>query len=73
MASTEEPAMDAPEPRQRIVRARTGRRAKLTPAPNTMPEPTHAEAVGDEPDAPRPAGTPGPNDQQLRQDVPPHY
>lgn len=65
--------MDAPEPRQRIERARTGRRAKLTPAPGTMPEPTHADAAGEEPEAPRPTGAPGPNDQQLRQDVPPHY
>ncbi len=60
-------------PRQRIVRVGASRRAKLTPAPGTTAEPTHAEAMGD---APRPApgtGDTGPNDAQLRADVPPHY
>lgn len=59
-------------PRQRIVRVGKARRAKLTPAPDTMPEPTHAEAMGDAPEA-APNGARGPNDAQLRQDVPPHY
>jgi len=63
---------DAAAPRQRIVRVGTSRRAKLTPAPNTTAEPTHAEAMGEEP-PPVPKGASGPNDVQLRQDVPPHY
>ena len=62
----------AATPRQRIVRVGASRRAKLTPAPNTTAEPTHAEAMGDEPEA-APKGARGPNDAQLRQDVPPHY
>ena len=67
------PAPAPATPRQRIVRVGASRRAKLTPAPNTTAEPTHAEAMGD---APRPVpgrGDTGPNDAQLRADVPPHY
>lgn len=69
----------APEPRQRVVRARTGRRAKLTPAPGTTAEPVPADETTD---AVAPANgeatasgaqTSGPNDERLRRDVPPHY
>ena len=72
-AAQAETTQGSAAPRQRIVRVGASRRAKLTPAPNTTAEPTHAEAMGD---APRP--TPGkrdtgPNDAQLRADVPPHY
>jgi len=57
--------------RQRVERVPGSRRAKLTPAPGTTPEPIPA-------DDPREESTPasgeaGPNDQRLRQDVPPHY
>lgn len=48
------------------------RRARLTPAPGTIPEPVKA----DERTAPAsetPSGDAGPNDERLRIDVPPHY
>lgn len=62
------------EPRQRIVRSRHGRRARLTPAPGTSTEPVPADTE-DEPDAaPAASGEPaGPNDERMRRDVPPHY
>ncbi|TQJ31545.1 hypothetical protein [Microbacterium sp. SLBN-146] len=57
--------------RQRIVRVAGSRRVKLTPAPGTEPEPT---LDTEERDAAGPGGTvKGPNDDQLRADVPPHY
>jgi len=66
---TDEPAASAP--RQRVVRVAGSRRARLTPVPGSDPEPE----TGTEP-SPRPArpkGAKGPNDDQLIQDVPPHY
>ncbi|MGN8026572.1 hypothetical protein [Microbacterium sp. 22242] len=58
--------------RQRVVRVRGSRRAKLTPAPGTTPEPAEPSAL--EPDAPEAVRDgPGPNDDRLRRDVPPHY
>lgn len=57
--------------RQRIVRVPGSRRAKLTPAPGTDPEPTDP---ADERDAAVSGGdVTGPNDERLRADVPPHY
>jgi hypothetical protein len=59
---------DRPDSRQRIQRVPGARRAKLTPAPGTEAEPTA--------DAEAPASDPvsgGPNDERMRQDVPPHY
>lgn len=55
---------------QRIVRVAGTRRARLTPVPGTDPAPE----TGEKPErtAPAPAGK-GPNDDRLRQDVPPHY
>lgn len=52
--------------RQHIVRVRGSRRAKLTPAPGTTGEPVAAdrEAPGD---------GPGPNDERMRREKPPHY
>ncbi|MCP2637676.1 hypothetical protein K0817_014050 [Microbacterium sp. HD4P20] len=49
------------------------RRAKLTPAPGTTAEPTPADA--ENPDSPAQASgtSPGPNDERLKRDVPPHY
>jgi hypothetical protein len=55
---------------QRIVRVPGSRRARLTAVPGTDPEPE----TMDKPDRPAPvSGEKGPNDDQLRQDVPPHY
>ncbi|PVW04802.1 hypothetical protein DEA06_08500 [Microbacterium sp. Gd 4-13] len=58
--------------RQRVERVPGARRARLTPAPGTSPEPVPAD---EEQDAAPPAraGESGPNDARLRQDVPPHY
>ncbi len=63
----------SPSDRQRVERVPGARRAKLTPAPGTDPSP---EVPGDEepPVSTTPAsGAPGPNDERLRRDVPPHY
>ncbi|MBW9111508.1 hypothetical protein JNB63_20295 [Microbacterium trichothecenolyticum] len=67
--------------RQRIERVAGSRRAKLTPAPGTTAEPIPADEKTT--DAAPPAGregqgnaasdAPGPNDERLRRDVPPHY
>ncbi|WP_314505929.1 hypothetical protein [uncultured Microbacterium sp.] len=56
--------------RQRIEKVPGSRRAKLTPAPGTSEEPTEADAEGA---ASAPSAASGPNDDRLRQDVPPHY
>ncbi len=66
-------------PRQRVVRVRGSRRAKLTPAPGSDPDPERPTGRdgardGDAPAASREAaGASGPNDDRLRRDVPPHY
>jgi hypothetical protein len=63
------------EPRQRIVRVRGARRAKLTPVEGTLSD-SEAEATlrGEEPAPAKPAEEGrGPNDERLRRDVPPHY
>lgn len=53
--------------RQHIVRVGS-RRAQLTPAPGTHPEPDTRDREA------KPAtGSGGPNDARMRQDVPPHY
>ena len=57
--------------RQRVVRVRGARRARLTPAPGTIAEPAEPSAL--DTGAPAPQGGSGPNDERLRQDVPPHY
>ncbi|KQZ83272.1 hypothetical protein ASD56_13270 [Microbacterium sp. Root166] len=63
--------------RQRIERVPGSRRAKLTPAPGTTPEPVPGDEKTDAAAPPVTAtgtGTSrGPNDEQLRRDVPPHY
>jgi hypothetical protein len=56
---------------QRIVRVPGARRARLTAVPGTDAEPEKAERGDGGPPA---SGTgAGPNDDRLRQDVPPHY
>lgn len=61
-----------PGSRQRVVRVPGARRAKLTPAPGATPEPAPRDEASDPRPAPD-ASTAGPNDDRLRQDVPPHY
>lgn len=60
--------------RQRVVRVPGSRRAKLTPAPGSDPAP-EVRTADQEPDAAASASIKGrgPNDDRLRQDVPPHY
>ncbi|MFF0909765.1 hypothetical protein ACFWZW_03635 [Microbacterium enclense] len=80
--ATSDPVSDAPAapddatttpqaPRQRVVKVGGARRARLLPAPGTSAEPAPAD------DRTRGRSvTPvasGPNDDRLRQDVPPHY
>lgn len=63
---------DNPTPRQHVVRVPGSRRARLTPVPGSDPEPE--SAIGDAAAPPvRAKGGKGPNDDQLIQDVPPHY
>lgn len=65
---------DAQPPRQRIVRVRGARRAKLTPVDGTLTD-SDAEATlrGERAAAKPAAGERGANDERLRRDVPPHY
>ncbi|AZC14456.1 MULTISPECIES: hypothetical protein [unclassified Microbacterium] len=64
--------MSEDEPRQRIERVPGSRRARLTPAPDTVAEPA---AVDDRDDAAEAAsdGLSGPNDERMRREKPPHY
>ena len=62
--------------RQRIERVPGARRARLTPAPGTSPEPVPGDEIADAApavDAGAPASDSGPNDESLKRDVPPHY
>ncbi|WP_461476319.1 hypothetical protein [Microbacterium sp. HJ5] len=60
--------------RQRIERVPGSRRVKLTPAPGTSAEPVPGDGGADAaPPAASPGAASGPNDDRLRQDVPPHY
>jgi hypothetical protein len=60
------------EDRQRVVRVAGRRRAQLTPAPGTQPEPA-VDAEDDASAAPDGTAAAGPNDERMRRDVPPHY
>ena len=64
-------------PRQSVVKsAGTSRRARLTPAPDTDPDPhppVQREEGGVVPADPAGPGTRGVNDDRLRQDRPPHW
>ncbi|KAA9144966.1 hypothetical protein [Microbacterium lushaniae] len=59
--------------RQRIERVPGARRAKLTPAPGTTAEPAPADESREDDPAASATDAPGPNDERLRRDVPPHY
>jgi hypothetical protein len=55
----------APE-RQRVVRARGARRAKLTPAPGSDPSP-------ESPSVRESSGPAGPDDERITRERPPHW
>jgi len=65
--------------RQRVEKVTGARRARLTAAPGTTPEPVPADIDTDAPADESGAGSrgsrrrTGPNDEQLRRDKPPHY
>ncbi|MFK3678418.1 hypothetical protein ACI2IP_11860 [Microbacterium sp. NPDC090218] len=63
---------DDSTPRQRVVRVPGSRRAHLTPVPGSDPEPESGAGESSPPPV-RSKGAKGPNDDQLIQDVPPHY
>lgn len=63
-------AAERDAPRQRVVRVGR-RRAQLTPAPGTDPQPIDERAEPELPAAD--AADAGPNDARMRADVPPHY
>ncbi|KAA9085482.1 hypothetical protein [Microbacterium radiodurans] len=59
--------------RQRVERVGP-RRARLTPAPDTTAEPVASDQTTDAPGGHDGApGASGPNDERMRNDVPPHY
>jgi hypothetical protein len=66
---------DAPEPapRQRVVRAPRGRRARLTPAPGSDPEPETAVPGSHEPDAEPKPGAAASDDDRITRERPPHW
>jgi hypothetical protein len=64
---------DAARPRQRVVRTRGGRRARLTPAPGTDPAP-EAATPGAHDDVERGAARPAtPDDERITRERPPHW
>lgn len=64
---------DDDETRQRVERARGARRARLTPAPRTDPEPETGVPGGHEDDE-QPASKPGrPDDERITRERPPHW
>lgn len=68
---------DAGTPRQRIVKVAGSRRVRLTPAPGAQEEPVETDDAAE--DAASVTGQtttadrPGPNDERMRRDVPPHW
>ncbi|MDR2321598.1 MAG: hypothetical protein LBE60_08135 [Microbacterium sp.] len=71
-SATSDPAeagFDDSGSRQRIVRVRGSRRARLTPAPGTHAEPDERDRES----GAETKGASGPNDAALRREVPPHY
>jgi hypothetical protein len=65
---------DEPDPpRQRVLRSRGGRRAKLTPAPDATAEPTPSDEERSDAAASAEGEASGPNDERMRREKPPHY
>lgn len=64
---------DAARPRQRVVRARGARRARLTPAPGSDPAP-EAAMPGAHDEVERSATRPAtPDDERITRERPPHW
>ncbi|MBB6392516.1 hypothetical protein [Microbacterium thalassium] len=59
--------------RQRVERVPGSRRARLTPAPGTRPEPVPEDERETDAAAAASDQKAGPNDERLRRDVPPHW
>ncbi|WJL96118.1 hypothetical protein QSU92_02605 [Microbacterium sp. ET2] len=64
--------MPEDQPRQRIERVPGSRRARLTPAPDTVAEPASADESEDAAPAASDALS-GPNDERMLREKPPHY
>ncbi|MFB8386872.1 hypothetical protein ACFC3F_07005, partial [Microbacterium sp. NPDC055910] len=60
--------MSTDDDRQKLVRVPGSRRVRLTPVAGATDEPL----AEDEPDAAASGSSSGPNDERMRQDVPPH-
>lgn len=71
--SADDGQADAAPPRQRVVRARGTRRARLTPAPGSDPAPETA-TPGAHDDLERGATGPAtPDDERITRERPPHW
>ena len=64
---------DAARPRQRVVRARGARRARLTPAPGTDPAPEQAVPGAHDDAEGGAARPPRPEDERITRERPPHW
>jgi len=64
---------DGETPRQRVVRVRGSRRARLTPVEGTLTDADAEATLRGERPAPPASGERGLNDDRLRREVPPHY
>ncbi|MFC9919985.1 hypothetical protein [Agromyces binzhouensis] len=72
-ADRDDEGADAAAPRQRVERARDARRARLTPAPGTDPEPESAvPGAHDESDVGQ-ARESHPEDDRITRERPPHW
>lgn len=60
-------------PRQRVVRSRGGRRARLTPAPGTDPSPETARPGAHDDRERGAARPPSPDEERITRERPPHW
>jgi len=67
------PDPNASAPRQRVERAKRGRRARLTPAPGSDPEPEAAVPGAHEPEKPTKRGKAASDDDRITRERPPHW
>ncbi|MRX44113.1 hypothetical protein [Agromyces kandeliae] len=64
---------DEAAPRQRVERSRGARRARLTPAPGTDPEPESAVPGAHDESEDGPPRTSRPEDDRITRERPPHW